>query len=170
MAGTRPQHCSPVTSLAEHLAGARWRLSCRTIGRVAGTQGARRLLRKQSQQPLLLHAHWTAWLASCRRNVGPWMGVMCCCARTPPGIATNYGRCHGLVLARDGRRVVGHLRAIESRSVTRTILNFVLFFVLLTSGALSQAQGCAPCKSNAAQAGPQVQRGLRRGIAVLLIP
>ena len=53
----------------------------------------------------------------------------------------------------------------------RTLLiKIVLCIVLLASGALLHAQGCAACKSNAAQSGSQAQRGLRRGIAVLLIP
>lgn len=50
------------------------------------------------------------------------------------------------------------------------VLALALFFILLTSGVSLYAQGCAACKTNAAQAGPDAQRGLRRGIAVLLIP
>ena len=53
--------------------------------------------------------------------------------------------------------------------IMRVVLKFVLFFILLISSAALHAQGCAACKTNAAQAGTQAQRGLRRGIAVLLI-
>jgi hypothetical protein len=52
----------------------------------------------------------------------------------------------------------------------RIVRSFALFVVLLAGSSLSYAQGCAACKTNAAQAGPEAQRGLRRGIAVLLIP
>jgi hypothetical protein len=52
----------------------------------------------------------------------------------------------------------------------RFVLNVALLFILLISSATLYAQGCAACKTNAAQAGPEAQRGLRRGIAVLLIP
>ena len=52
----------------------------------------------------------------------------------------------------------------------RFVLKFALLLILLISSATLYAQGCAACKTNAAQAGPQAQRGLRRGIAVLLIP
>ena len=52
----------------------------------------------------------------------------------------------------------------------RCVLKFVLLFILLISSAALYAQGCAACKTNAAQAGTQAQRGLRRGIVVLLIP
>jgi len=45
-----------------------------------------------------------------------------------------------------------------------------LFVMLLAATPPMHAQGCAACKTNAAQAGPEAQRGLRRGIAVLLIP
>ena len=45
-----------------------------------------------------------------------------------------------------------------------------LLFILLISSAELYGQGCAACKTNAAQAGTEAQRGLRRGIAVLLIP
>jgi len=50
------------------------------------------------------------------------------------------------------------------------VLKLALLVTLLTSSAALYAQGCAACKTNAAQAGPEAQRGLRRGIAVLLIP
>jgi hypothetical protein len=50
------------------------------------------------------------------------------------------------------------------------MLKLALFFMLLISSASLYAQGCAACKTNASQAGPEAQRGLRRGIAVLLIP
>jgi hypothetical protein len=50
------------------------------------------------------------------------------------------------------------------------LLKFALLFMLLISGSALYAQGCAACKTNAAQAGAEAQRGLRRGIAVLLIP
>ena len=53
--------------------------------------------------------------------------------------------------------------------MTRFVLNFALLILLISSAALN-AQGCAACKTNAAHAGPEAQRGLRRGIAVLLIP
>ena len=52
----------------------------------------------------------------------------------------------------------------------RFVLNFALLFILLISSAALNAQGCAACTTNAAQAGSLAQRGLRRGIAVLLIP
>ena len=52
----------------------------------------------------------------------------------------------------------------------RFILTLALLFSLLIRSATLYAQGCAACKTNAAQAGPQAQHGLRRGIAVLLIP
>jgi hypothetical protein len=45
-----------------------------------------------------------------------------------------------------------------------------LFVMLLAATPAVHAQGCAACKANVAQAGPDAQRGLRRGIAVLLIP
>jgi len=54
--------------------------------------------------------------------------------------------------------------------MTRFVLKFALVFILAINSASLCAQGCAACKTNAAQAGPQAQRGLRRGIAVLLIP
>ena len=54
--------------------------------------------------------------------------------------------------------------------IVRVVLKFVLLFILLISSAALYAQGCAACKTNAAQAGTQAQRGLRRGIVVLLIP
>jgi len=52
----------------------------------------------------------------------------------------------------------------------RFVLNVALLFILLISSASLYAQGCAACKTNAAQADPEAQRGLRRGIAILLIP
>jgi len=54
--------------------------------------------------------------------------------------------------------------------VIRFLLKFVLLCMVLISGASLHAQGCAACKTNAAQAGAEAQRGLRRGIAILLIP
>jgi len=48
--------------------------------------------------------------------------------------------------------------------------SFALFLMLLAANPALHSQGCAACKTNAAQAGPDAQRGLRRGIAVLLIP
>jgi hypothetical protein len=50
------------------------------------------------------------------------------------------------------------------------ILKFALVFLMSISSASLYAQGCAACKTNAAQSGAEAQRGLRRGIAVLLIP
>ena len=50
------------------------------------------------------------------------------------------------------------------------VLKLALLLALLISSAVMYAQGCAACKTNAAQAGSEAQRGLRRGIAVLLIP
>lgn len=50
------------------------------------------------------------------------------------------------------------------------VLKLALLVTLLISSAALYAQGCAACKTNAAQAGSEAQRGLRRGIAVLLIP
>ena len=54
--------------------------------------------------------------------------------------------------------------------MTRIFFKLVLLFVLLIGSAALHAQGCAACKTNAGQAAPDAQRGLRRGIAVLLIP
>jgi len=48
--------------------------------------------------------------------------------------------------------------------------SLALFVMLLAATPAVHAQGCAACKTNAAQAGAEAQRGLRRGIAVLLIP
>lgn len=50
------------------------------------------------------------------------------------------------------------------------LLKLALLLMLLISSAALYGQGCAACKTNAAQAGVEAQRGLRRGIAVLLIP
>ena len=52
----------------------------------------------------------------------------------------------------------------------RFLPKLALFFLLGLGSASLYAQGCAACKTNAAQAGAEAQRGLRRGIAVLLIP
>ena len=43
-----------------------------------------------------------------------------------------------------------------------------LIFVLLTGYA--HAQGCAACLNNASSAPPQIQRAMRHGILILLIP
>lgn len=51
----------------------------------------------------------------------------------------------------------------------RVLLQLALFLVLCSHAPIF-AQGCAACRTNAAQASPQAQRGLRRGIAVLIIP
>ncbi len=50
------------------------------------------------------------------------------------------------------------------------LLKFVLALALLTPGIHAVAQGCDACRTTAAQSSPQAQRGLRRGIIILLVP
>ena len=50
------------------------------------------------------------------------------------------------------------------------LLSLAFCFTLLACTASLHAQGCSACKSNASQSSLQAQRGLRRGIAVLLVP
>jgi hypothetical protein len=54
--------------------------------------------------------------------------------------------------------------------VMRTCGRLIALFFALTYAQTLVAQGCAVCGNNAASAPEAEQRGLRRGIAVLLLP
>jgi hypothetical protein len=52
----------------------------------------------------------------------------------------------------------------------RTCGRMIILLVALTYAQAVFAQGCAVCGNNAASAPESQQRGLRRGIAVMLVP
>ena len=62
------------------------------------------------------------------------------------------------------------MRVPAFRSRLRIVKSLLSTFVVLAFSAISYAQNCALCYTQAASAGSRVIQGLRSGILVLIIP